>query len=406
MSFNLGGLRQLVSQSPRDIINNQVNRASSQLTSQLTGSLSSALHGSGSTVRAITGVLSSRLDSIASGGLGGGIGDATKRFEPRSSNASKNQNPSVQISKTGEATAGSTNSLQYPTDLGKYFIEFAFGDYQRPTMDAQATFEIKQTIHLPMPTNLQDAISIGLDSAALNGIGQATEAIAAIVQDIRSGGNSIANTRLEGIASRTTDELVGAGYRAIYDAAGAFGNAGAAIAGSLGQMLGAIPNPYMTVFFTGVDLKTHSFRWRFAPRNPAESEAIKNIINQFKGRSLPSLKVGGSSSVLGYPNIVKIELKPNMSELYLFKRCMVKSVTSNYAPNGIPSFFKGTNSPTVIEFEVQFQEIEIVTAEDYGRNDDHVSTFEAIGNHAPQILNPILPPDHQIPTSPTVRGST
>lgn len=406
MSFNLGGLRQLVSQSPRDIINNQVNRASSQLTSQLTGSLSSALHGSGSTIRSITGVLSSRLDSIASGGLGGGIGDATTRFQPPSKSMSKNQNPAVQISKTGSATAGATSSLQFPADLGKYFIEFAFGDYQRPTMDAQATFEIKQTIHLPMPSNLQDAISIGLDSVALGGVGQATEAITAIVQDVISGGRSISNTSLEAIGGRALDGAVGATYRAGYDLVSSLGNAGAAVAGSVGQLLGGIPNPYMTVFFTGVDLKTHSFRWRFAPRNPAESESIKNIINQFKARSLPSLKIGGSSSVLGYPNIVKIELKPNMEELYLFKRCMVKSVTSNYAPNGVPSFFKGTNSPTVIEFEVQLQEVEIVTAEDYGRNDDHVSTAQFFQNHAPSVVNQFLPPDQQIPASRTVRGST
>jgi hypothetical protein len=65
--------------------------------------------------------------------------------------------------------------------------------------------------------------------------------------------------------------------------------------------------------------------------------------------------------------MVEIMLVPKqLNELITFKKCLVKSVSVNYAPAGLPSFFKGTQEPTMIQLEIQLLETEIQTAKDYG----------------------------------------
>ena len=91
---------------------------------------------------------------------------------------------------------------------------------------------------------------------------------------------------------------------------------------------------------------------------------------------LPNYK-WGAANVLGYPQMVQITLEPDLSEqLYKFKQCMISSVNVNYSPNGVPSFFAGTQYPTVIEFQVNLQELEIFTSQDYGgKNGDAVGSI-------------------------------
>lgn len=374
--LNVDKLRQQISKSPSQLITDQVTRAASSLTSNLSGTLTGAMTRAGSTPSAISGLLASRLDSLAGAGSGlaGAFGDGFSRFDPadfmhpRMSGATGGADSSMPETRVAEKldSVNGTSALQYPSDLGKYFIEFRFGDYERPTMDASLTFQTEKTIHLPMPTNLIDTIGVELSSEKMGSLGNIANVIGNVSQDIERGNLMNGSTQSYGdLVKSGIDTLAGSEYSAIYNTVESVPGLGSEAAGFLGQMVEAIPNPYMTVFFKGVGLKTHSFRWRFAPRNAAESMAIKEIIRNFKRRMLPNLKFG-NSSILGYPQMCEIELQPNMEELYKFKKCMVSSVTSNYAPTGAPSFFAGTNAPTVIEFEVALQELEIVTAEDYG----------------------------------------
>jgi hypothetical protein len=379
MSFglNVDKLRQQISKSPGQLIRDQVTRAASSLTSNLSGTLTSAMTRAGSTPGSISGLLAGRLDSLsgAVSGISGALGDGFSRFDPeeflqkRLSGASggglDTSLPETRVSKRLDAVNG-TSALQYPSDLGKYFIEFRFGDYERPTMDANLSFQTEKTIHLPMPTNLVDTLGVNLSDAEMGSLGQLANVIGNVAQDIERGNLNNGTTRSwSEIGRNGANMAAGAGYTAVYNAIESTPGLGSEAAGFVGQMVEAIPNPYMTVFFKGVGLKTHSFRWRFAPRNAGESNSIKEIVNNFKRRMLPNLKFG-NSSILGYPQMCEIQLQPNMEELYKFKKCMVSNVTVNYAPTGAPSFFAGTNSPTVIEFEVSLQELEIVTSEDYG----------------------------------------
>ena len=69
---------------------------------------------------------------------------------------------------------------------------------------------------------------------------------------------------------------------------------------------------------------------------------------------------------LQYPPMVEIKLMPWGNNLIRFKKCLIKSVSVNYSPSGLPSFFQGTREPTMIQLEIQLLETEIQTANDYG----------------------------------------
>jgi hypothetical protein len=72
--------------------------------------------------------------------------------------------------------------------------------------------------------------------------------------------------------------------------------------------------------------------------------------------------------------MVEIKLMPWGDDLIKFKKCLIKSVSVNYAPAGLPSFFASqpgdtTKYPTMIQLELQMLETEIQTAKDYGLAD-------------------------------------
>ena len=258
-------------------------------------------------------------------------------------------------------------NLSYPPDMRKYYINFALGEYVRPNpYKEKSAFKPDFHIALPMPSNLLDPTGVKLKPTELGGLlGAGVENVAAVIQDISSGGLTEKGKGIQEGLRKTANQTAGAAYALAYETASMVPGLDD-IAGTAGQLLGAIPNPHVTVFFQGVDLRTHSFTWRFAPKSANESATVQQIIKEFKKRMLPNYK-WGAANVLGYPNMVQITLEPGMSaQLYKFKPCMISAVNVNYSPNGVPSFFAGTRYPTMIEFQVNFQELEIFTSQDYG----------------------------------------
>jgi hypothetical protein len=246
------------------------------------------------------------------------------------------------IKKTDIASA---SVMQFPDQLGEYYMKLDFQSYHRPSPQMQAVFKRFQTSALPVPRDLKETFDLDVNSSKQGGKG--------------------------GLADIGTDILRGAGSSALD---GKFALVYSAVAQALevtkseilGQTLGAVPNPHLQAIFSGVELRSHTFQWTFAPRNPQESIRLKNIIREIKKNSLPSYSTTGTAA-LQYPPMVEIMFVPSqLNELIKFKKCLVKSVSVNYAPAGLPSFFKGTKEPTMIQFEIQLLETEIQTARDYG----------------------------------------
>lgn len=264
----------------------------------------------------------------------------------------------------GENWAGrgaSTPYLAFPKDnLGRYYCAFEFRKYERPAPQLAATPIALKTIFLPIPRNLVETHGITYENAPLGAIG-------AVADSLQKGGEGLGKA-----LGATAGDVLLKNLQKINPLDTGAGNAATTF---IQQAYGFAANPHLSVLFKGGTLREHTFRWLLAPESPEESFELREIVNDFRRFSLPTF-FGDTTAVFDYPKMCKVRFFPwasgnasgtnNPNDLYTIKQCMIKNIVVNYAPNGIPSFFAGTDLPTMIEFEVQLQEIEYFTAEDYG----------------------------------------
>lgn len=333
---------------------------------------------------AVTGLFSKGLKSL---GISGGIareltaafgdsfakGRADKYFGPSTGEVNRvsqkdicdNVHPAyaeTAFSATTRAKAPNKGAdvYQFPMQEMEYYMSMAFKQYTRTTPSSRPTTPTKHTIILPLPKDLTEGFNVnltqestGMAGAAFNALQDQTKTAAAVETMILS--------KLASVLSEATS-------------------------GVSGQALGAISNPYVTLMFQGVNLRSFSFTWTFAPRNVEESTRIRDIVTLLKASALPSYSPGNGTGFLQYPLMCQIELYPWAGEfssksdlakdnswknkLIGFKPAMIENVTVNYAPNGIPSFFAGSKAPTFIQLTLDFKEVEYFVAEDFDRAGD------------------------------------
>jgi hypothetical protein len=255
--------------------------------------------------------------------------------------------------------------LQFPPDVGPYYMLMKFTEYARPSPQSVATRKGLKNFILPVPRELKEQFSNNIDP---KGVGVVTGGLADIGTDVlRSGGK-------DGAGAEAGNQLKAIAYAAAVQTIGDFGD-------SLAQFGGAVPNPHLQAIFGGVQMRTHSFQWTFSPRNAIESRQLQQIIYELKKYSLPAFSNLGTAS-LQYPPLVDIELYPWKKlgeDLIIFKPCLIQSISVNYSPQGLPSFFKGTKQPTFIQISIDFMETEIQTAYDYStKKDDRSDTASEI----------------------------
>jgi hypothetical protein len=251
--------------------------------------------------------------------------------------------------------ANDKNVFQFPQQQMAYYTKLEFKQYVRPSPQSTPDTTTKHTIILPLPKDLEESLSVRL-----------SQDDAGMAQGITDALFNMANG--DGSAPETKNLIIQAAARKLNDLS----------KGQAGQIAGAIPNPYVTLMFNGVDLRSFTFTWKFAPRNETESKMLKAILQLIKGSALPTYSSG--VGVLQYPMLCKMTLmsqdkswdgtenfKEGSHPIIGFKHALIENVTINYSPNGIPSFFAGTSLPTFYQVSITLKEIEYFTGEDYGR---------------------------------------
>lgn len=262
---------------------------------------------------------------------------------------------SVQRLNTANLNTVESPLLQFPDSLGKYYMRLDFQSYHRPSPQMEAIFRRFKTISLPIPRDLKEQFEIMVDGKE---------------QGVGGGMQDIGYDLLRGAGEGVTKNLFALVYSSVVQAVEGTG-AGSAI----GQLTRAVPNPHLQAIFSGVQLRTHTFQWTFAPRNPGESRMLMKIIREIKKNSLPAYSTQGTAA-LQYPSMVDVKLmfkkngSPRELDMIRFKKCLIQNVNVNYAPAGLPSFFRDTRDPTMIQLEIQFLETEIQTFEDYREDGD------------------------------------
>lgn len=264
------------------------------------------------------------------------------------------------------------STMQYPENIGKYYISLKFRQYTRPNVFQRAKLEFKGAIALPIPRNLVDGVSLDVQnnqSAGMSGV--IMDSVLNIDGDKNTLGNAVSSQSGALIFSYLSSkvESLSSGSSAM-----------------IGAAMGVAPNPHMQTYFKGVNMREHSFEWIFSPRNPDESIMIQNIILALKQYSLPTFSTSGVAA-LQYPYMCMIDLHPwkASAPLIKFKPALLKNMSIDYNPNGLPSFFAGTTLPTAIRLRLEFVETEYFTAEDFGRkpHEDGISkSIEALSELA------------------------
>ena len=142
------------------------------------------------------------------------------------------------------------------------------------------------------------------------------------------------------------------------------------------QMTGSVLSPYLVEAYKGpTDMREHKFTFKFNPHNVDESMVVTKIINEFKSAMLPSTTGGHTrtspSGTFGYPDEFKITYYVNgnplpadsFNPMFNVGRSVLKACDVNYATEGVPLFFEGTQFPVSAEMSLSFMELEVLTRE-------------------------------------------
>lgn len=138
------------------------------------------------------------------------------------------------------------------------------------------------------------------------------------------------------------------------------------------RQFGTMINPNMELLFNSPYLRTFSFSFKLSPRSAKEAENVKKIIRTFK--QAMSVKRSASSFLLQTPHTFAISYVFKEKEhpyLNKFKECALTSCTVNYTPEGNYMAFDDSNNPSMVSYQLdlQFQELEPVYDDDYGKQD-------------------------------------
>jgi len=159
--------------------------------------------------------------------------------------------------------------------------------------------------------------------------------------------------------------IVGALFGSAGGSIGAgLGAAAGAAAGNIGRGalvgLGVARNPHIANIFQGVNFKTHSFDYKLIARSKKESDAIRDLIRNFKYHMAPSYKAGFNDHIFEYPSKFEIQMRAG-DYLFEFGESVLTNFSVNYTGEGGPAFFEQTNAPYAVTIDLSFTETSIVT---------------------------------------------
>jgi hypothetical protein len=297
-----------------------------------------------------------------------------QEFSVNASGINLNQKKSAEQLISSRRDSLFTSLRKFPGDLpSEYNLTVKMYPFKRLNKDNRSyvSGNPHTVIKLPLPTNLVDAISLTYSEVSLGMIGGEVfsslyrnfsenqgnylQAISGTFEDMKG----YYQDPMSGFRQALLRKLIG----------GVIGEAGTT---AMNLATGNVPNPHMAVSFQNVNLKRYNFSWRLSPNNVEESKELEDIVLNLQAGSLPRR----GPFLLDFPDVVQLDMSP--TGLFYFKPMVIDSVVVNYAPSGVPSFFKnedGTNKkyPTEINLEISLKELDIHT------NDDPRYTLTRVG---------------------------
>lgn len=222
------------------------------------------------------------------------------------------------------------------------------------TSMVRETKRLAESIALYVPYKVQSRYSMNWqeqDLAIPLGLAQASDNIADAFNAFKGSGLQAAGNVLS--------ETIGpAAQAAAIGATGGYGDL-------LSSISGKAINPKKEQIFKGVDFRTFSFDYTFAPRNSAEAQQVKDIIKLFKLHMHPEY-LDQESYLFLYPSEFDIYYYSGSQEnmnLYRHTTCVLQEMTVDYSPNNTFSTFED-GMPTQINVNLLFRELSILTKDE------------------------------------------
>ena len=176
-----------------------------------------------------------------------------------------------------------------------------------------------------------------------------------------------------GVGDILSGEMVEAGARGasgaaanLPKAAGANADFGAAFEATSKK----VANPFKEQLFKSIGFRKFSFSYTFSPRNLAEYNMVREIIQKFKYHMHPT--VSESDIFLIYPSEFSIQFEyydkrtkqvSRNQHLPKISSCILENVKVVYGPDGVFQTIKNTGGiPSEITMELAFAELETLTA--------------------------------------------
>jgi len=269
--------------------------------------------------------------------------------------------------------------LRFPEDIGAHYIVLMFKEYVYTGGGVHSEFTSGGDIVLPLPKSLQDSLNVKVGADELGILGSlSAEGSAAMAgqsfSDVAGKLKSMMSTVSNQATAAGETESLAEGFSMLADSAGFLAAAGlGVIAPDVGKGLsagtGTAINPYATLVFSGVDLKTHTFEWTLSPSSADESNTLKEIIRKIQENIVPEVSgvavTGGSTTLarglLRYPSMVEVRFAG--VDFYKIKTGMISAFAVDYAPEGIAIHKQG--KPAVVRITMTMTEAAIHTKDDY-----------------------------------------
>jgi len=267
--------------------------------------------------------------------------------------------------------------LRFPEDIGAQYVVLMFKEYVYTGGGVHSEFTSGGDIVLPLPKSLQDSLNVKVGADEIGLLGTAVAETAGMA----GGDFASVSAKVKAMYGTSAGEVgtlfssnVSEGVSMSMDTAGFLAAAGlGAIAPDVGKGLavgsGTAINPYATLVFSGVDLKTHTFEWTLSPSSADESNELKEIIRKIQENIVP--EVSGTALTAGTQTLARGLLRyPSMVDVrfvgvdfYKIKTGMISAFAVDYAPEGIAIHRQG--KPAVVRITMTMTEAAIHTKDDY-----------------------------------------
>ena len=270
---------------------------------------------------------------------------------------------------------------EFPEKQPQFYSRLVLREYSRPRPGSSPTNDMRGSIRLPLPSQLNDSYNMNINEVSLGILGNLSNDLVESGSKMLAAGKSGLDAFVGAYASGNRQSITNVTLGAIALAPGisdmlpklpkgleGVGNLiGKSNINAFAQSeAGVIRNPHITSLFEGVKIKSFEFTWRLSPKSEAEAKKMNNMINYIKAFMHPAILQNSGGFALDYPFIANLqfeglppEITPTVGDSFISSMA-VNSSTGN----GAAMFRDG--QPIHIDLALHFQEINIRTRESYG----------------------------------------